>query len=219
MKTGKIIIGAVAVLVGMSVVSSRAQTLDLSGGTIEGDLTNQTLVDSANGNNDGKISSWVVSDSSVDSQGLIFIYQLENSGTDSITGLSFNNFKGSLASTPTSGSYSNIIGSATLLPTAIAPVDGNGGFAFDTVTSGGAATFQLGDLADGGTMSFFVVVFSDVDSFADGYALTQDDFQAHGDILAPIEAIYPVPEPSSAILLTGGILCFYLMLRCRRAMS
>lgn len=208
----------------VSVVSSRGQVgvqaLNLTGGTLEGDLTNQTLLDSANGGDDGKISSWVVSDSSVDSQGFIFIYQLENSGTDSITSLSFNNFSRSLASTPTSGSYSNIIGNTALLvPTAQAPVNGNGGFAFDTVTPGGAATFQLGDLAKGGTVSFFVVVFSDVDSFTTGYALTQDDFDAHGDILAPVAAVYETPEPSSVIVLTGGILCLYVILKVRRAMS
>jgi hypothetical protein len=224
MKTIKIIIAAVLGFLAVSVASSRAQVgvqaLNLTGGTFVGDLTNQTLVDSGNSANDGTISSWVVSDSSVDSQGYIFIYQLQNSGRDSILGLSFNNFSGSLASSPTSGSYSNIIGNTSLLvPTAIAPVYGNGGFAFDTVTGGGAASFDGGNLANGGTESFFVVVFSDVNSFSTGYALTVDDFQSHGDILAPFAATFAVPEPSSVILLTGGIECLYLILRCRRAMN
>ena len=219
MKARKTIIAAVAALLAVSVASSRGQTLNLTGGTFEGDLTNQTLVNSGTGASEGTISTWVVKDSSLDSQGYIFIYQLENSGPDDITGVSLNDFGGSLATTPPSGSYSNIIGSVSLLvPTAVTPVTAHTAFTFNIVTSGGAATFD-GDLPGGYSLSWFLVVYSDVNSFATGYALAQDNFQDHGDILAPMAAVYTVPEPSSMILLTSGILCFYAILRCRRAMS
>lgn len=224
MKTKKTIIAVVVALLAVSVASSRAQTLDLTGGTLKGSLTGQTLIDSGNGNPDGQVSSWVVSDSSVDPSGLIFIYQLENSGPDDIAGLSFNDFSESVVTTPTSGTYSSIVNIS--LPTSVTPSASAGTFTFEGVTGGGAATFSgpVGPvpppaLPNGGTQSLFVVVYSDVNSIAGGYVLTQDNFQAYGNILAPLAATNPVPEPSSVILLTGGILCFYAILRCRRAMS
>ena len=216
MKSRKTIIAAVVALLAISVTSSRAQTLDLTGGTLEGDSTNQTLINSADETPDGKISTWVVNDSSVDSQGYIFIYQLENGG-DNIFSVSLNNFSGSLATTPTSGSYSSIVNIS--LPTSVTPT-ASVGFTFSGVSGDGAATFGgTTESLPNGDQSWFLVVFSDVNSFATGYALTQDGSQAYGDILAPIAATNPVPEPSSVILLTGGIVCFYAILRCRRAMS
>ena len=216
MKTRNIIVAAVAVLVGMSVASSRGQTLDLSGGTLEGVLTNQELTTSLGGSV-GNISSWVVSDSSIDSTGYIFIYQLENTSGDTIAGVSLNNFL-AVTNAPFGGSYSSETG--LTLATSVTPAS-TGAFSPDTVTSGGAATFfgNLPTESAPGTPSWFIVVYTDVDSIKTGYALTQDDVQGSGDILAPIAAIYPVPEPSSLILLTGGILCFYGILRVRRAMS
>ena len=217
MKTGKIIIAAVAALLAGSVTSSMGQALDLYTATLEGDATNQVLMNSGTSANDGMISSWVVSDSSVDSHGYIFIYQLENNGPDDITGVNFNSFNS--ADVIGTGVYSNVyVGGSFTMPDALNVTSiSTPTFTFDTVTGGGAATFN-GDLAMG-AVSWFVVIDTDVTSFQTGYGLTQDDFQAHGGILAENFAVYGVPEPSSLVLLTGGIACLYLILRCRRAMS
>lgn len=225
-KTGKLIIAAIVALLAGSVTSSRAQTLSFGlGATLEGDATNQTLFDSGNSANDGAVSTWVVSDSAIDSSGYIFIYQLENLGPDEITQVNFNRFNVNdvinVNAINGTGSYSNI--TLSLLPGAVAPTaTSNPNFTYSTTTEGGAATFDLfpGDSGLGtNTVSWFFVIDTDVSSFNAGYSLTEDNFNAHGDILAETYALYTVPEPSSVILLTGGILCFYLVLRCRRAMS
>ena len=204
---------AVLGVLALSVTSSRAQTLDLTGGAVEKSLTNEVLYDTVSSANDGAVSTWVVSDTSADPSGLIFIYQLENSGPDTIGGVNFNQF--SSGELKTEGSYSSITG-LTLL--GAQPADPDGGFTFDFLSSEGAATFS-GDLSNGGTYSWFIVIDTDVNSFDTGYALAQDNFQAHGDILAPNYAVFGVPEPSSAVILLGGFACFYGILRCRRAMD
>lgn len=205
----------------MSVTSSRGQTLSMTGATIEQDLTNQTLINSATGLNDGSVSTWVVSDSSVDSQGYIFIYQLENEGPDAVIGANFDNFNPSQV--VGNGSYSDVTigglelaGSLPVTPTAYP------NFTFETVTSGGAATFGefFPDVGlPSGTASWYIVIETDVNSFTTGYGLEQDDFQAHGNILAPNLAVYGVPEPSSAVMLLVGFACFFGILRCRRAIQ
>lgn len=183
-----------------------------------GSLTNQTLINSATSANDGEVSSWVVSDSDLDPQGYIFIYQLENQGPDTIVGINFNNF-GS-AQYVSSLMASNVTGLAgSMRPT----VSLYPNFTFETVTAGGAATFGTFSpdvsLAMGAT-SWFVVIDTDVTSFTSGFALTQDDFQAHGGILAPNFAVYTTPEPSSAaLMLLAGCICFYAILRGRRAID
>jgi hypothetical protein len=213
-----VVLGVLAV----SLTSSRGQTLDMAGtATIEGTLTNQTLVDSGTALNDGEVSTWVVSDSAVDSQGYIFIYQLENEGPDQVVGASFNSFN--LGQFVSSESYSNVtIGGFELSSSKTVTSTLYPNFTFETVTAGGAATFGVFSPDPGlnsGTTSWFIVIDTDVTSFNTGYALTQDDFQAHGDILAPNYAIFGVPEPSSAVILLGGFACFYGVLRCRRAMD
>jgi hypothetical protein len=203
---------AVFGVLALSAASSSGQSLDLSGATVEGSLTGQTMVNSGTGANDGTISTWVLNDSSIDSHGYIFVYQLENQGPDDITGINFNNY--SASQYIGSESYSNVFNgslSGALTPT----VTLSPNFTFDTVTQGGAATFN-GDLPPG-EISWFVTIDTDVSSFNNGYALSQDDFQAHGNILAPNYAVFGVPEPSSAIMLLAGFACFYAILRWRRA--
>jgi hypothetical protein len=192
--------------------SIHAQTLDLSGATLEGSLTGQTLLNTVTAANDGKISTWVVSDSSLDSRGYIFIYQLQNEGPDEVTGVNFNKFNpGQFVG---SGAYSNevsgiLTGSLNVTPTS------NPSFTFDTITSGGAATFNGG--LDMGDTSWFEVVFTDVSAFTTGYALSQDDFQANGNILAPNFATFGVPEPPSSVMLLAGVASFYGLFRFRLA--
>lgn len=199
-------------MLAMSVASGSAQTLGFSpGATLEGALTDQALLNSATGGNDGTISTWVVNDSTIDPYGYIFIYQLENSGPDEITGVNFNNF--TAAAIIGTGAYSNVFGS--LLSASVHPtVTLTPSFTFDTVTPKGAATFNGG--LDSGAVSWFEVIDTDVNSFADGYGLAQDNFQAYGDILAQNYALYVVPEPPSRIVLLAGLACFYGFWRCCR---
>lgn len=201
-------------MLALSAASSSGQFLDLSGATVEGSLTGQTMFNSGTGANDGTISSWVLSDSSIDSHGYIFVYQLENQGPDDVTGVNFNNYSGSQYIG--SQSYSNVVNgslSGSLKPT----VTFSPNFTFDTITQGGAATFN-GDLPSG-AISWFITIDTDVSSFNSGYALSQDNFQAHGNILAPNYAVFGVPEPSSEILLLAGLAGFWAILRRRRAME
>jgi hypothetical protein len=227
MKNAKIVIMAVFGALALWVTSSRGQTLNLkTGAVLEGDLTNQALINSGTEANDGMVSSWVVNDSSVDSQGYIFIYQLELSSQapDQVLGVNFNNFNSADIVSMGVGLYSNVVASDSFsLPAALnATASLYPNFTFEAVSSEGAATFGLfsPDVGlDPGTVSWFIVIETDDKSFNTGYALTQDDFQAHGDILAPIGATFPVPEPASAVLLLAGFACFYGILRCRRSIE
>jgi hypothetical protein len=200
----------------LSVASSRGQNLNLTG-TFAGSLTDQTLINSGTSANDGLVSSWVVSSPSVNSGGYIFIYQLENEGPDTITGVNFNSYAG--INVMSAEVFSNVYVNASSLPGEL-PTAGVFGptISFDTVTAGGAATFN-GNLNMGGT-SWFLVLETGSTSLNTGYALTQDDFQAHGAIYAPNFAVFPVPEPSSAaLMLLVGSACFYAVLRWRRAID
>lgn len=213
----KIITLAVFGALALSVAASRGQTLSLTGTTLEGSLTDQTLYNSGTEANDGTVSSWVYSGSS----GYIFIYQLENQGPDQIIGANFNNF--SPSQYVSSLVASNVLANGSSLPGSVSPtVSVYPNFSYETVTSGGAATFGLIPPDPGlnmGAVSWYVVIDTDVTSFNTGYALTQDDFQAHGEILAPNYAVFGVPEPSSAIMLLAGFACFYGILKFRRAMD
>lgn len=208
---------AVLGTIALSVASSRGQMSYLNlPGTLEGSLPGETLFNSGTSANDGMVSSWVVSDPAINSGGYIFIYQLENQGPDDLTGVNFNSFAG--VNIYSAEQYSNVNVNASPLP---GGTWGNTGpnFSFDTVTAGGAATFN-GDLAMGATSWFFVLETS-ATSINTGYALTQDNFQAHGEIYAPDYAVFATPEPSSGalILLLSGITGFYAILRWRRAMD
>jgi hypothetical protein len=196
------------------VASAHAQMLNLSGGSVVGSLPSQTLLNTVTGANDGQISTWVVSDSSLDSQGYIFIYQVQNEGPDEITGVNFNNFNPSQF--VGSGAYSNVVNATLSGSLPVVPLHFmSPSFTYDTITSGGAATFNGG--LDMGDTSWFEVVDTDVNSFNTGYALTQDDFQANGDILAPNYAVFGVPEPSSPFLLLAALASFCGLSRFHRA--
>jgi hypothetical protein len=212
MKHAKILIMAVFGTLALSVASTRGQQVLSLTGTVEGSLTGQTLFNSANNANDGTVSSWVVSDSGINSGGYIFIYQIEDSGLDDMTGINFNTFvKNNVQSALV---VSNVVINSSSLPT---PTDVSPDFSYDTTTSGGAATFN-GDLAPQQT-SWFMVIETDATGINTGFALTQDDFQTHGEIYAENFAVYTVPEPSSAILLLAGCACFYAVLRFRRSVG
>ena len=203
----------VAIGVGLviSIVSSRAQTLNLSG-TLDG-VTNNELVGvgffpAGNaGANNGSIDSWVVNDPALDSSGLIFIYQADNNGPDAIDQVELTGFQpNQVLST---GTYSSLSGSLLLPGSATPNLLGN----FPTAAVfGGTVTFENGQLPTGNGESYFLVVNTDVNNFAPNYGQIQDDFTAIGNILAPAT----VPEPSSSLVLLAGLGCLYGVFRFRR---
>jgi hypothetical protein len=209
-------IAAVALVLGLaiSVVSSRAQLLNLSGGTIVGSLTNAQLTGVGffppgnNGQNNGSIYSWVVNDPTLDPSGLTFVYQALNNGFDAIDQVELTGFQPSQV--VAAGTYSGLTGSL-LLPTSSTP-DPSGNFPTPSVF-GGTVTFENGQLNNGNTPSYFLVVETDVQNFGPSYGQIQDDFTAIGNILAPAV----VPEPSSSIVLLAGLGCLFGVLKFRRS--
>jgi hypothetical protein len=209
----KIAVALLAALL-VSVLSGKAQTLNFTGGSVVNSLTNQELIGSSPpyiGGNFGTVSSWVVNDPGLDSSGLIFVYELVNSGPDSMNTASFSDFNGAYVS---SGTYSNLVGSVTL-PGSINPSIINGEFSFFDLSPGGAATFET-TLAEGfpngNSTSWFLVVDTDENSYTDSYVTTDDNYTSFGAILAPSE----VPEPRASLVLLIGLASFYGILRFRR---
>jgi hypothetical protein len=209
-------IAAVAFVLGLAIsgVSSRAQLLNLSGGTIVGSLTNAQLTGVGffppgnNGQNNGSIYSWVVNDPALDPAGLTFIYQALNNGVDAIDQVELTGFLPSQV--VATGTYSGLTGSL-LLPTSSTP-DVAGNFPTPSVF-GGTVTFENGQLNNGNTPSYFLVVETDVQAFGPSYGQIQDDFTAIGNILAPAV----VPEPPSSIILLAGLGCLFGVLKLRRS--
>jgi len=214
-RTWKIV--SVALMLGLvvSVVSSRAQNLDLSAGTMVGSLTNSPLtgigpfpIGNA-GQNNGSIYTWVVNDAALDPLGLTFVYQAVNNGPDAIDQVELTSSLFTPSQVVATGTYSGLTGSL-LLPGSSTP-DSGGNFPIVDVF-GGTATFEHGQLNTGNTPSYFLVVETDLQSFAQSYGQIQDNFTAIGYILAPAT----VPEPPSSIVLLAGLGCLFGMLRFRR---
>ena len=207
-------IAAVALVLGLviSVVSSRAQNLNLSG-TLVGYLTNAPLIGVGffppgnNGAFNGSIYSWVVNDPALDASGLTFVYQAVNDGVDAIDQVELTGFTPSQVIA--TGTYSGLTGSL-LLPFSSTP-DPGGNFPTAAVF-GGTVTFENGQLNNGNTPSFLLVVETDVPNFGPSYGQIQDDFTAIGNILAPAA----VPEPPSSVVLLAGLGCLFGVLKLRR---
>jgi PEP-CTERM motif len=210
-------IAAVALVLGLvvSVVSSRAQNLDLSGGAIVG-LTNSPLTGVGffppgnNGAPNGSISSWVVNDPLFDPLGLTFVYQSVNNGPDAIDQVELTSSLFTPSHVVATGTYSALTGSL-FLPASVTP-DPAGNFPTPSIF-GGTVTFENGQLNTGNTPSYFLVVETDLNSFTTSYGQIQDDFTAIGDILAPAS----VPEPPSSIMLLAGLGGLFGILKIRRS--
>lgn len=208
----------VALAFASSLLPGRAQTLNLSGGTLKGSLVNQELIGTVGGPpafpvtdvgvSNGVISTWVVQDSSLDSQGDIFIYQTENDGPSAIDNVELTGFNIPAGVVLSTATYSALGGSLSL-PGSMTP-SSSGNFPSES-TFQQSVTFEDGDLANNSTPSYFLVVDTDVNYFSASYGQIEDDFSAAGNILAP------VPEPPSSILLLAGLACLYGIFRYRRA--
>jgi hypothetical protein len=208
-------IAAAALVLGLlvSVTSSRAQLLDLSGGTIAGSLNSPLtgvgfFPPGNNGQNNGSIYSWVINDPALDPAGLTFVYQALNNGPDAIDQVELSGFTASQV--VAAGTYSGLTGSL-FLPGSSAP-DPAGNFPTPAVF-GGTVTFENGQLNTGNTPSYFLVVETDANSFTSSYGQIQDDFTAIGNTLAPAV----VPEPPSSIVLLAGLGCLFGVLKLRRS--
>jgi hypothetical protein len=209
-------IKAVALVLGLavSIASSHAQSLNLSGSLVSS-LTNSPLTGIGffppgnNGAPNGSISSWVVNDPTLDPFGLTFIYQAINDGPDAIDQVELTGFASSmLVATPST--YSALTGSLAL-PAALTP-DPGGNFPA-SADLGDALTFEQGDLNTGNTPSYFLVVETDLPSYRLSFGQIQDNFSAIGNILAPAA----VPEPPSSMVLLAGLGCLVGVLKFRRS--
>ena len=211
----KIVSVALVLGLAVSVVSSHAQNLDLSGGTIVGSLTNSPLIGTGffpvgnAGQYNGSISSWVVNDPTLDPHGLTFVYQALNDGYDPIDQVELTSSLFTPANVVNAATYSALTGSL-FLPASVTP-DPNGNFLTPAIF-GGTATFENGQLNNGNTPSYFLVVETDLPNFGLSYGQIQDNFTAVGNILAPVS----VPEPPSAIMMLAGLGGLFGVFRLRR---
>ena len=187
MKNYKTIIAAVVAGVALTAVTSQAAL-------VTGSLVNQTLFQQPGsstggntGDNDGIVSSWVISGYSGNVNGLTFVFQVVNKGPDTTTQDSFSNFGGtflSAGSTTTSTFFDGLVfGSA---------VSGSSSFSsVNAITPGGSVGFNATTVFNG-TSDYFYINTS-AKTFSAGSAREQDGFQAIGATLAP------VPEPSTVV--------------------
>jgi len=197
-----LVAGALAV----SAVSARAQ-LNLTGGTVVGSLINQTLFGTAPssnvGHNNGSVSSWVVSGATADPSGLIFIYQIINSGLGPIDNAEFTGFPGPdvIQGAGETGSYASLINGGILTGSAVPSASGN----FPTpAVFGGTVTFENGNMANGGADSYYLAVLTTDHSFANNFGQTQDGFSTAGEILAPVPEASTVMAGALMLLPLGG---------------
>lgn len=206
MKKLNLIVAAAALV--LPVVSATAQTLMLSGGVIEGALTNQEMVDTSSSANDGQISTWVVNDPSLDPNGYMFIYQTVNRGSDPIDQVELGEYDTSVILS--AGTYSNVVD--LTLTGAVNPASTDGNFLYFQALGGADPTFEVGDLSNiaPANASYFLVLYTDINSFSGDTAYNEDHFAAAGSILSP------VPEPSSSLILLGGLGCLCAFLKYRR---
>jgi hypothetical protein len=196
----------------LSVLSSNAQTLDLTNATLVGSSPLQDLVEAfpTNGLNDGTISTWVVNDPSLDPSGYTFIYQVVNNSADYLDQVELTGFTSSQI--VSDGTFSSEAG--LTLADAVAP-SSDGIFPYFQVVGQNAATFEVGDLSDvsPGNDSFFLVIETDVNYFGTSYGQIQDGLTATGSILVP------VPEPSASLLVLAGFASLYGLCRFRRLVN
>lgn len=202
-------VGLVAIGLLLSAFSSRAQLSFGVGASVVTSLTDQELTGvfppGNSGVNDGYISTWVASDSSLDSQGLIFVYQVFNNGPDAIDAVALTGY-GFVASdlVTGSGAYSSISG----LSFGATPSASGNTFAFHSETGSDTVAFESGDLAKGGT-SDYLAVFTSINGYYKSYGEEQDDFTAAGAILAPV--------PESGTFVAGALMLLPMSIGIVRA--
>jgi len=211
MKNYKTIIGVAVAGLALAAVSTQAQ-LVLTGGTVVGSSVNDQLTGISPpgpnvGANNGSVSSWVIRGAVSDPLGLIFVYQIVNSGPGIVDNAEFNGFIDPPAVTDviSSGSFATLVGlSFGSAPTAagwVAP-----GFLV------GGVTFENGTMPNGGAISDYLAVLTTDQTFAPNYGQIQDGFSAQGTILAPSA----VPEANTVV--AGALMLLPLGIGAVRAL-
>jgi hypothetical protein len=205
MKNYKTVIGAAVAGLTLAAVSSQAQ-LNLTGGTVVGSLVDQTLGGISPGSNvgadNGSVSSWVISGAAADTTGLIFVYQIVNSGPDAVDNAEFTGFNaGQVLS---SGAFAGLTGLA------FGSTPTEAGWSGAATIFGGTATWEAGDLNTGGAISDYLAVLTNVQYFSGDYGQIQDSFSAQGSILAP------VPEANTVV--AGALMLLPLGIGAARAL-
>jgi hypothetical protein len=207
MKNYKTVIGAAVAGLTLAAVSSQAQ-LNLTGGTIVGQLLNQQLTGISPGSNvnanNGSVSTWVIAGAAADPTGLIFVYQDVNNGLGPIDNAEFTGFPG-----PDVLSASSNLFTLGLAFGAAPSLSGN----FPTPSVfGGTVTFENGNMAVGATSDFLAVLTTD-QLFTGNFGQIQDGFSAQGNILAPAA---PVPEANTMV--AGALMLLPLGIGAVRAL-
>lgn len=197
-----------------SVASIQAQTLILTG-TVVSSMPDQLLSESfPNSGTGGYISSWAVNDPTLDPYGLMFIYQVTNSGPSAVGDVELNGFtSGQIVSTATYSAETGLTLTGALTPS----TDGN--LSTFNMVGGNAATFEYGSgggslpNTPGNNVSYFLVIDSSTGATPLSNYGREDggSFTAYGSITTAA-----VPEPSSLALLAGFAGLFGLM-KYRRA--
>lgn len=216
MKNYKTVIGAAAVGLALTAVSSQAQ-LNLTGGSVIGFINQAPLTGVAPGSNfgapNGFVSSWVIQGAASDPTGLIFLYQDINGGLGAIDNAEFTGFPGPdvLTGVGQTGAYATLIG-APALPGSSAP-SGPGGFFPAYNVFGGTVTFENGNMPAGGFVSDYLAVLTTDTLFTRNFGQIQDGFSADGPTLAPAA---PVPEASTVV--AGALMLLPLGIGAVRAL-
>jgi hypothetical protein len=210
MKNYKTIIGVAVVGLALAAVSTQAQ-LVLTGGHIAGQLVNQELTGVSPGGNagvdNGLVSSWVISGAAADPTGLIFVYQIVNSGPGAVDNAEFNGFidPPSVTDVISSAPFASLVGlSFGSTPTAA-------GWATPGTLIGGV-TFENGNMPNGGAISDYLAVLTTDRTFTGNYGQIQDGFSAQGPILAPSA----VPEANTVV--AGALMLLPLGIGAVRAL-
>jgi hypothetical protein len=182
MKKLAIIVGAVALMAFGR--SAQAQIL-------EGTSTAPLNITSGGSGVAGSVTSWVYSDSAVDSQGYIFVYQL-TVGTgvpdDLGSSIALSFYGSSIVGTPTAASSVSFLATqpGTTPTTAVTFND----------TFGGVVNYNLDGISPNDT-TYYLIVDTSATGITSGTADLQEGYQTAGAILTP------VPEAST---ITAGAL-------------
>jgi hypothetical protein len=214
MKSGVKVVAVAAAGILLSAASSEAQ-LDLSGGAVIGTFTAEFQGISPIGNstaNNGSITSWVVQGAASDLTGLIFVYQVSNSGQDVVPNLinnvDINGFNpGVISGTPAS------YGSITGLSFGSAP-SASGNFNIVLIGSDNVTFQQIAGLQG---VSDYLAIETDATTFDLDYSQAAGSL-ATGGAFAAQAAPTPAPVPEANTVFAGALMLVPLGIGVVRAL-
>lgn len=167
----------------------------LAGATFVADMLNQSYSDGTG--LVGTISSWVVSGDSLNpyAGGLTFIYQITETGADTVENFAANGF-----GFPQVDFETYATGAGGILPSA---ANGTVNSTSAYLTTGGTATFQLfvsgvGGGIQTGQTSYLLIVNTAATTYSGSSGGVQDGGSAYAGILAPV--------PEASTMIAGALL-------------